>query len=90
MAREIRAYAIGNAQGDEFYFLVREEGKPDHRVAKPAGMTLLDAVRAIAAVHEADSLHILRTNNPSSKPQVELLAFLPFDDTHEVKFPTIN
>jgi hypothetical protein len=90
MDRVIRAYAIGHPQSDEFYFLVREKGRPDHRIAKPPGMTLFDAVSAIAATHEADSVYVLRTNNPSSKSRVEVLAFLPLDDAREVKFPMVN
>jgi hypothetical protein len=90
MGREIRAYAIGNPQSDEFYFLIREKGKPDRRIAKLAGISLFDAVNAIALAHDADSIHILRTNDPSNKSQVDVLAFLPLDDTREVKFPTVN
>jgi hypothetical protein len=89
MDRTIRAYAIGNPQSDEFYFLVREKGKPDHQIAKLPGMTLFDAVSAIAATYEAVSVYVLRTNEPSSKSRVEVLAFLAPDDTREVRFPMV-
>jgi hypothetical protein len=86
MSREIRAYYVNSGR-----FLVRQEGKPDHYIEKEPEMTLLDAVAAIARAHQADTVHIMRTNKPSEKPRVELFAYLPLDDEGvELQFPTKN
>ena len=88
MSREIDVYAIG--QHSRGYFLVREQGKPDYRVAKPADMTLLEAVKIIAAANEADSVHIVLNNNPTKKPQIEVFAHLPLDEACKVEYSISN
>ena len=87
MGREIDVYAVGH-HGHRGYFLIREKGKPDYRVAKPADMTWLEAVKIIAAANEADSVHIVLNNNPVKKPQVEVFAHLPLDETCKVEYST--
>ena len=89
MRREIFAYSISHEQNDG-YFLVREKGKPDRRVAESSGMTLFESAKAIAASYQADSLHVYLTNDPASKPQIECFAFLPLDETKKVNFPAPN
>jgi hypothetical protein len=53
-------------------------------------MSLLETVKAIASAHGADSIHIQLCNDLTAKPQVEILAFLPLDETIPVRMPTSN
>jgi hypothetical protein len=89
MSREISVYAMAHDQPDG-YFLIREKGRPDHRLEIPKQMSLFDAVKAIAAAHEADSIHIHLNNDLTVESQVEILAFLPLDETKPVRMPTSN
>jgi hypothetical protein len=89
MGREIDVYAVGH-QSRRGYLLIREKGKPDYRVVKPADMTLFEAVKIIAAANEADSVHILLKNNPAEKPQIEVFAHLPLDETCKVEYSISN
>jgi hypothetical protein len=89
MSREIRVYAIAHEKPDG-YFLVRENGHPDHRLAIPKDMSLIDAVKAIGAAHSADSIHIGMGNDLTVKPTVEIIAYLPLDESKPVKMPTSN
>ena len=89
MSRDIHVYAIAHDKPDG-YFLVREEGRPDHRLEIPKQMSLFDAVKAIAASHHADSMLIQLTNDLTVPAQVEILAHLPLDETKPVRMPTSN
>jgi hypothetical protein len=89
MSRDIHVYAIAHDQPDG-YFLVREKGHPDHRLEIPKEMSLFDAVKAIASAHGADSIHIQLGNDLTVKPQVEILAYLPLDETKPIRMPTSN
>ena len=89
MSREIHVYAIGHDQPDGF-FLVREKGKPDHRLEIPKDMSLFETVKAIAKAHAADSIHIQLTNDATVDPQVEIIAHLPLDEAKPVQMPTSN
>jgi hypothetical protein len=89
MSRDIHVYAIAHDQPDG-YFLVREKGRPDHRLEIPKDMSLFDALKAIAAAHGADSMHIGLSNDLTVPPQVEIIGHLPLDETKPVKMPTSN
>ena len=89
MGREIDVYAVGH-HSRRGYFLIREKGKPDYRVAKPADVTLLEAVKIIAAANEADSVHIVLNNNPTKKPKIEVFAHLPLDETCKIEYSISN
>ena len=89
MSREISVYAMAHDQPDG-YFLVREEGRPDHRLEIPKDMSLFDALKAIAKAHGADSMHIQLTNDANIEPQVEIIGHLPLDETKPVRMPTSN
>jgi hypothetical protein len=89
MSRDIRVYAIGHDQPDG-YFLVREKGQPDHRLEIPKDMSLFDAVKAIGAAHGADSMHIGLSNDLTVEATVEIIAYLPLDETKPVRMPTSN
>src|SRR5258708_35813780 len=62
MSRDIHVYAIAHDQPDG-HFLVREEGRPDHRLAIPKDMSLFDTLKKIAAAHGAGSMRIHLTND---------------------------
>jgi hypothetical protein len=53
MSRDIHVYAIAHDQPDG-HFLVREKGRPDHRLAIPKDTSLFDTLKKIAAAHGAD------------------------------------
>jgi hypothetical protein len=89
MARDIYVYAIAHDQPDG-YFLVREKGQPDHRLEIDKAMSLFDTLKTIAAAHGADSMHIQLTNDLIAPPQVEIIAFIPLDETKPVPMPTSN
>jgi hypothetical protein len=89
MSRDIHVYAIAHDRPDG-YFLVREKGKVDHRLAIPKDMSLFDAVKGVAAAHGADSVHIQLTNDLTVDPQIEIMAHLPLDETKPVRMPTSN
>jgi hypothetical protein len=87
MSRDIHVYAIAHDQPDG-YFLVREKGRPDHRLAIPKDMSLFDTLKKIAAAHGADSMHIQLTNDPTVPAQVEIIASIPLDEMKPVRMPT--
>jgi hypothetical protein len=89
MSRDIHVYAIAHDRPDG-YFLVREKGQPDHRLDIPKDMSLFDALKAIATVHGADSMHIQLTNDLTVPAQVEIFASIPLDETKPVRMPTSN
>jgi len=89
MSRDIHVYAIAHDQPDG-YFLVREKGQPDHRLEIPKDMSLFDAVKRIGAAHGADSMHIGLSNDLNVAPTVEIIAYLPLDETKPVRMPTSN
>jgi hypothetical protein len=89
MSRDIHVYAIAHDQPDG-YLLVREKGKVDHKLAIPKDMSLFDAVKAVAAAHGADSMHIQLTNDPTVEAQIEIIAHLHLDETKPVRVPTSN
>jgi hypothetical protein len=89
MSRDIHVYAIAHDKPDG-YFLVREKGRPDHRLEIPKDMSLFDAVKAIATAHHADSMHIQLTNDLTVEAQVEIIAHLPLDESKPVRMPTSN
>jgi hypothetical protein len=86
MSRDIHVYAIAHDQPDG-YFLVREKGRPDHRLEIPKNRSLFDTLKAIAAAHGADSMHIQLTNDPTVPAQVEIIASIPLDETKPVRWP---
>jgi hypothetical protein len=47
-------------------------------------------LKTIAAAHGADSMHIQLTNDLIAPPQVEIIAFIPLDETKPVPMPTSN
>jgi hypothetical protein len=53
MSRDIHVYAIAHDKPDG-HFLVREKGRPDHRLAIPKDTSLFDTLKKIAAAHGAD------------------------------------
>jgi hypothetical protein len=69
MSRDIHVYAIAHDQPDG-HFLVREKGRPDHRLAIPKDMSVFDTLKKIAAAHGADSMHIHLTNDLTVPAQV--------------------
>jgi hypothetical protein len=89
MSREIRVYAIAHDQPDG-YFLVREKGRPDHRLEIPKDMSLFDALKRIAAAHGADSMFIQLGNDMTVPPTVEIIGYLPLDETKPVTMPIAN
>jgi hypothetical protein len=89
MSRDIHVYAIAHDQPDG-YFLVREKGRPDHRLEIPKDRSLFDTIKAIATAHAADSMHIQLTNDPTVEAQVEINAHLPLDEAKPVRWPTSN
>ena len=89
MSRDIHIYAIAHDQPDG-YFLVREKGRPDHRLEIPKDRGLFDTLKAIAAAHGADSMHIQLTNDPMVEAQIEIIAHLPLDEAKPVRWPTSN
>jgi hypothetical protein len=44
-------------------------------------------LKAIAAAHGADSMHIQLTNDPTVPAQVEIIASIPLDETKPVRWP---
>jgi hypothetical protein len=89
MSRDIYINAIGHDQPDG-YFLVREKGRPDHRIDIPKDMSLFDALKAIAAAHGADSMHIGLSNDLTAPPTIQIIAHLPLDERRPVKKPISN
>ena len=86
MSRDIHVYAIAHGQPDG-HFLVREEGRPDHRLAIPKDMSLFDTLKKIAAAHGAGSMRIHLTNDLTVPAQVEIIASIPLDETKPVRWP---
>jgi hypothetical protein len=89
MSRDIYVYAIAQDKPDG-YFLVREEGHPDHRLEIPKDCRLFDALKRIAAAHGANSMHIGLSNDLTVPATVEIIGYLPLDQTKPVKMPTSN
>jgi hypothetical protein len=86
MSRDIHVYPIAHDQPDG-HFLVREKGRPDHRLEIPKDRSLFYTLKAIAAAHGADSMHIGLTNDLTTPVQVEIIARLPLDESKPVRWP---
>jgi len=89
MSRDIHVYAIAHDQPDG-HFLVREKGRPDHRLAIPKDMSVFDTLKKIAAAHGEDSMHIHLTNDLTVPAQVGNHRHYSIGRTKPVRMPTSN